>query len=299
MIIDAHNHPNWHGFDAGKILRNMDEQGIDQMWLFSWEVPESEYAPSYHAVLPPTGMGIPFADVLAVGREAPDRFILGYMPHPKRPDAIDRLKAAVEIHGVRTASELKVRLPFDDPDALRLYDAAGQMRLPITIHLDYPIDHGKGDYPRPNWWYGGSLDAFERAVIACPDTVFIGHAPGFWAHISGDGLHDKESYPRGPVLPGGRMPEIMRKYPNLYADLSAGSGLRALQRDRAFGRDFLIEFQDKLLFGRDYFDTRLMDHLRDLDLPSEAFDMIAYQNAERLLRTYMDEPHPAAKSGDQ
>ena len=77
MLIDAHNHPNWHGFDAGKILRNMDEQDIDQMWLFSWEVPENEYAPSYHAVLPPTGMGIPFADVLAVGREAPDRFVLG------------------------------------------------------------------------------------------------------------------------------------------------------------------------------------------------------------------------------
>ena len=60
------------------------------------------------------------------------------------------------------------------------------------------------------------------------------------------------------------MSEIMRQYPNLYADLSAGSGLRALQRDRAFGREFLIEFQDKLLFGRDYFDTRLMDHLADL-----------------------------------
>ena len=96
---------------------------------------------------------------------------------PSGPDAIDRLKAAVEIHGVQVASELKVRLPFDDPDALRLYEACGAMRLPITIHLDYPIDHGRGAYPRPNWWYGGSLDALERAVAACPQTVFIGHAP--------------------------------------------------------------------------------------------------------------------------
>ena len=290
MLIDAHNHPNWHGFNAGQILRNMDEQGIDQLWLFSWEVPEDEYAPSYHAVLPPTGVGIPFEDVLAVGKEAPDRFVLGYMPHPKRPDAIDRLKAAVEIHGVQVASELKVRLPFDDPDALRLYAACGEMRLPITIHLDYPIDHGRGDYPRPNWWYGGSLDAFERAIVACPQTVFIGHAPGFWAHISGDDLYAKESYPGGGVLPGGRLSEIMRKYPNLYADLSAGSGLKALQRDRDFGRNFLLEFQDKLLFGRDYFDTRLMDFLRDLELPVGAFDKIAYQNAERLLSSYLNEP---------
>ena len=288
MLIDAHNHPNWHGFNAAKILQNMDEQGIDQLWLFSWEVPEDEYAPSYHAVLPPTGCGIPLEDVLAVGREAPDRFVLGYMPHPKRPDAIDRLKAAVEIHGVRVASELKVRLPFDDPDALRLYEACGSMKLPITIHLDYPIDHGRGSYPRPNWWYGGSLDAFERAIRACPQTVFIGHAPGFWAHISGDDLYGKESYPSGPVLAGGRLSEIMRQYPNLYADLSAGSGLKALQRDRDFGRAFLCEFQDKLLFGRDYFDTRLMDYLLELEPPKKVFDKIAYQNAQRLLSSYLD-----------
>ncbi|MCC7263303.1 MAG: amidohydrolase family protein [Candidatus Latescibacteria bacterium] len=287
MLIDAHNHPNWHGFNAKKILLNMDEQGIDQLWLFSWEVPEDEYSPQYHAVLPPTGRGIPLEDVLAVGKEAPDRFVLGYMPHPKRPDAIDRLKAAVEIHGVRLACELKVRLSFDDPDALRLYEFCGEQKLPITIHLDYPIDHGKGNYPRPNWWYGGSMDALERAVQACPRTVFIGHAPGFWAHISGDDRALREGYPAGPVLPGGRVAQMLRQYPNLYADLSAGSGLNALSRDPAFGRAFLVEFQDKLLFGRDYFDTRLMDFLVEQDLPRIAFDKIAYQNAQRLLTNYL------------
>lgn len=287
MLIDAHNHPNWHGFNAKRMLQNMDEQGIDQLWLFSWEVPEDEYSPQYHAVLPPTGRGIPFEDVLSVGREAPDRFVLGYMPHPKRPDAIDRLKAAVEIHGVRLACELKVRLSFDDPDALRLYEFCGEQKLPITIHLDYPIDHGRGNYPRPNWWYGGSMDALERAVLACPRTVFIGHAPGFWAHISGDDRARSEGYPTGPVLPGGRVGQMLRQYPNLWADLSAGSGLNALSRDPAFGRAFLLEFQDKLLFGRDYFDTRLMDFLVAQDLPRSAFDKITYQNAQRLLTNYL------------
>ena len=287
MLIDAHNHPNWHGFNAEKILRNMDEQGIDQMWLFSWEVPEDEYAPSYHAVLPPAGIGIPLEDVIAVGREAPERFVLGYMPHPKRPDAIDRLKAAVEIHGIRLASELKVRLPFDDPDALRLYRFCGEQKLPITIHLDYPIDHGRGSYPRPNWWYGGSLDAFERAIKACPETVFIGHAPGFWAHISNDDQYDKVSYPEGAVVPGGRVGALFTAYPNLYADLSAGSGLRALERDPEFGRQFLIDFQDRLLFGRDYFATRLMDFLLECHLPEEAFAKITYKNAQHLLDVYL------------
>ena len=71
----------------------------------------------------------------------------------------------------------------------------------------------KGAYPRPNWWYGGSLDAFERAVKACPDTVFIGHAPGFWAHISDDDQYDKVSYPGGPVVPGGRVGRLFKTYP--------------------------------------------------------------------------------------
>ena len=288
MLIDAHNHPNWHGHDANKILKNMDAQGIDQMWLFSWEVSEDEYSPHYHAVLPPGGVGIPLADVLEAGRVAPDRFILGYMPHPKRPDAIDRLKAAVEIHGIQVASELKARVLFDDPDALRLYQFCGTQKLPITIHLDYPLDQKSGsNYPRPNWWYGGSMDAFERAIIACPETVFIGHAPGFWAHISGDDSFLHESYPAGNVQPGGRVAQMLTKYPNLFADLSAGSGLVAISRDPEFGRRFLIEFKDKLLFGRDYFDSRLMDYINELDLPQDVFKQITYKNAQRLLTTYL------------
>jgi hypothetical protein len=81
---------------------------------------------------------------------------------------------------------------------------------------------------------------------------------------------------------------LLRQYPNLWADLSAGSGLNAISRDPAFGRAFLLEFQDKLLFGRDYFDTRLMDFLVAQELPRAAFDKIAHQNAQRLLTTYLD-----------
>ena len=283
MLIDAHNHPNWHGHDAKKMLENMDKHGIDKTWLLSWEAPEDEYSPSYHAVLPPGGVGIPLEDVLQVAREAPDRFEMGYIPHPKRPDAIDRLKAVHEIHGVKLAGELKVRVLFDDPDAIQLYHVAGELGMPITIHLDYPLKWGSNRYPRPNYWYGGSLDAFERAVAACPDTIFIGHAPGFWAHISADDKYDKESYPKGPVVPGGRVFELMRKYENLHADLSAGSALTALKRDPEVAKGFMIEFQDKVLWARDYFDWVLMELFETLDLPKDVYDKITYKNALKML----------------
>ncbi len=283
MLIDAHNHPNWHGHGGRKILENMDEQGIDQMWLLTWECPESDYDPKLNGHLPPTGGVIPFRDVLSVSREAPDRFILGYMPDPKRPDAIDRLRAAVDIYGVKLAGELKVRVPFDDPDLMRMYEYCGEAGLPITIHLEYPIDRGSV-YPRPNTWYGGTMDALERAVQANPATIFIGHAKGFWAHISGDGLHDKIPSPKGDVLPGGQVIEMMNKYDNLYADLS-GNGVPALNRDHKFSREFVIAFQDKLLFARDHFHNNLMDLLLQLDLPEDVFEKVKWKNAARMVNS--------------
>lgn len=282
MIIDAHNHPDWHGHNLPKFLANMALNHIDRTWLLSWESPLDEVDPYYNYVSLSNERGpIPFEQVLAYGQQAPGKFVLGYAPDPRRPDAIDRLQAAIEIHGVQLCGEVKLRMMYDNCDALRLFRFCGDKGLPVTVHIDYEFDTGR-KYPRPNWWYGGGIEAFERALRACPQTTFIGHAPGFWAHISNDGLYLHALYPSGPVAPGGEVPRLLRTYPNLCADLSAGSGLNALSRDPAFARDFLIEFQDRLLYGRDYFDNRLQEFLATLELPAETLDKLHFQNAQRL-----------------
>ena len=290
MLIDAHNHPNWWGHSARKTLQNMDEQGIDSMWLFTWDIPMSEYDVTLtQGVFSPTAeSGIPLSEVLAVGAHAPDRFVLGYAPHPKRPDAVERIKAAVEIYGVRTAGEYKSRVMFDDHDSIRLLRAFGELRLPVTIHLEYPVEYtsiiGGANYPWREWWYGGSIEALERAVIACPETKIICHGPGWWSHISNDDLFGRLMYPEGkPIAPGGKNPAMLEKYPNLFADLSAGSGYTAITRDPEFARQYLIDHGDKILFGRDGFDSRLMDHLKTLDLPQETMNKITHRNALKLL----------------
>jgi len=285
MLVDAHNHPNLHGFGADRIIQDMDEQGIDQAWLMTWDSPQSEYdVPASQAVLPPTAeSGIPLTEVLEVARQAPEHFVLGYAPHPKRPDAVQRIKSAVELHGVRVAGEYKSRVVFDDPDAIRLLRAFGELGLPVTIDLEYSTQHGGANFPWSDWWYGGTIEALERAVVACPDTVFIGHGAGWWAHVSGDDLYDKTMYPTGPVVPGGETPRMLETYPNMYADLSATSGLIAITRDREYGRRFIIDQADKLLFGRDSYDSRLLDHLGTLELPTEVWDKVSYRNALRLL----------------
>ncbi len=282
-IIDAHNHPDWHGHGFQRYLRNMDEHGIEKTWLLSWEAPADEYDPHYNTVslAGPEGP-LPFARCLAYWERAPERFVLGYAPDPRRPDALDRLEAAIEIYGVRVYGELKLRMMYDNPDALRVFRRCGERGLPVTVHIDYEFDTGR-KYPRPNWWYGGGIEAFERAVATCPETTFIGHAPGFWAHISADGKYAETPYPSGQVVPGGHVVRMLRQYPNLYADLSAFSALNAISRDPAFGREFLLEFRERLLFARDCFDGRLRDFLESLDLPLEVRTAIYAGNALRLV----------------
>lgn len=282
MIVDAHNHPDWHGHDLPKFLQNMANCQIDKTWLLSWEAPLDEVDPHYNFVSLSSERGpIPFERCLAYSQQAPDKFVLGYAPDPRRPDSIDRLQAAVEIYGVRVCGEIKLRMMYDNWDALRLFRFCGEAGLPVTVHLDYEFDTGR-KYPRPNWWYGGGIEAFERAVRACPETNFLGHAPGFWAHISHDELYYREPYPKGAVVAGGAVIRLLRTYPNLFADLSAGSALNALKRDPVFTRDFLIEFQDRLLYARDSFNNDLQEFLTTLDLPETVWAKIASINAERL-----------------
>ena len=285
MIIDAHNHPGWQGHNLEKFLGNMARHHIDQTWLLTWECPASEFDPTYNNLMLLDSSGpIPFSRCLAYKERAPDQFILGYAPDPRRPESIDQLQAAIDLHGVQVYGELKLRMTYDNPDALRMFRFCGEKGLPVTVHIDYEFDTGK-KYPRPNWWYGGGIEALERALQACPGTNFIGHAPGFWSHISEDGQHEKEPYPRGPVVPGGAVVRMLRQYPNLHADLSAGSAYNALERDPGFALEFLLEFQDRLLFGRDTFDDQMQKFLNSLSLPGEALAKIFAGNAQQLIRS--------------
>lgn len=286
-IIDAHNHPDWHGYNFERFVANMDEFGIAKTWLLSWVSPADEYDPYFHDIIPGGVLGstdgpIPFSCCLTYQQRAADRFVLGYAPDPRRPGAVDKMRAAIDIYGVRACGELKLRMMYDNPDAIALFQFCATRQVPVTVHIDYPIP-SSGNFPRSNYWYGGGIAAFERALQQCPDTVFLGHAPGFWAHISAGEQFDSDYYPSGPVQSGGLLPAMLRKYPNLYGDISANSGRNALSRDAKFGREFVLEFQDRLLYARDYFDNQHQELLEQMELPDEVLEKILITNAEKLI----------------
>ena len=132
-------------------------------------------------------------------------------------------------------------------------------------------------------WFGGTIDNLERALIACPETIFIGHAPGFWREISADAVECPDMYPDGPVAMTGRLYGLFDRNPNLYADLSAGSGLTALKRDPEHAVGFIRRYADRLLFGRDYYGGDLMEFLQTLDLDDSIRGKIFRTNAESLV----------------
>jgi predicted TIM-barrel fold metal-dependent hydrolase len=289
MIIDSHQHVFWHGRDDAGLVADMDENGIGLAWLLTWEIPQHPHYVDngdYHALLNParvradgTHPGIPLEDLLIARSRYPGRFVLGYCPDPTQEKAVALFEAACDVHGVRVCGEWKFRMPFDDPRCLELFRAAGQRRAPVVLHLDVPY---LGGVYQPKW-YGGTIANLERALQACPETIFIGHAPGFWREISGDADADVGVYPSGTVTPAGKLFAMLERYPNLFADLSAGSALGALKRDVGITGELLTRFSDRILFGRDYYGDKLHSFLQTLQLSDAVRDRIYFQNAQRLL----------------
>ncbi len=287
--IDSHQHVFWHGRDDAGLIADMDEHGIDLSWLLTWEIPpfpRTDEAVQYSKVLNPSRVrpdgshpGITLDDLLIAHRAYPGRFVLGYCPDPATPGAADRFEAACDMHGVRVCGEWKFRMLINDPRSLELFRAAGRRKAPVVLHLDVPYIAG-AYCPQ---WYGGTVDNLEQALQACPDTLFIGHAPGFWREICADSGAACDPYPGGPVTAPGKLHYLLDTYPNLYADLSAGSGLRALQRDPSHARDFLEHYANRLLFARDECGGSLKNHLLSLDLPDAVQHRIFHENALKVL----------------
>ena len=290
-IIDFHQHPDWYGYDFDKIVCNMDQYGIDQALLLTWEAPRNEFSPVFLPVLPSYSASedgpISFQHCLAYKQRAPERFLLGYAPDPRLPNGIDKFRTAVDAYDVRVCGEVKLCMMYDNPDAIEFFRFCGERNLPVILHMDYPHQALNREF-RPtedkrNYWYGGGIEVLERVLQRCPKTFFLGHASGFWSHISGDDCYDRELYPSGSIQPGGRLPELLRKYPNLYCDASADSGYNALKRDKEFAREFLVEFQDRVLYGRDRFDNIHQKLLNNLDLPTVVLEKIYSGNARKLV----------------
>lgn len=188
--------------------------------------------------------------------------------------------------GCRGVGEVMPQLPWNDPMLQNLLKCAQEAELPLLFDMTGDMTCGYGIYDDPG------MPQLERCLEKYPDLTFIGHGPGFWAEISPwDGAKDGIFYPGGKIEKEGRVAELLRTYPNLWVDLSAGSGSNAMLRDMEYAGKFMREFHERILFGTDICvqdqairqPQILKDLLANGSLTQEMFDGIARKNAYRLL----------------
>lgn len=188
--------------------------------------------------------------------------------------------------GCKGIGEVCANLPFLDPLCQNLFRHAEENELPLTFHISPEIGNNYGLYDNPG------LPQLEECLRRFPALKFFGHSQAFWAEMAElRDIRDRYGYPDYPVKKEGAVPRLMRKYENLYGDLSAGSGCNALARDLKYAARFMEEFQDRLFFGTDICSpadevplAKLMLQMRVEETISETvFQKIARKNAILVL----------------
>lgn len=258
---------------------------------------------------------------------APERFrIFGGVEWGKWPEhgnrfgewAASRLRQQAD----RGAEGLKIWKPFglqvrdqhgilvavDDPRLDPLWATAGELGLPVMIHVADPVaffwpldgfnerweqlqSNRDWHFPSPPFpTFDTILAAFANLLARHPATTFIG------AHVG--------CYAENLAWVG----ELLDNCPNLFVDISAR--IAELGRQPYAARRFFLKYPDRILFGTDlganvdvyrihyrfletddeYFNADLGEvplqgrwFIYGLDLPDDVLEKVYYRNAQRVI----------------
>jgi predicted TIM-barrel fold metal-dependent hydrolase len=317
-VIDAHNHlaePFGGGWDKkpiNELLDQLDEAGVTQ----------------YVDLDGGWGEEILYKHLEYFKEEAPERFqIFGGVDWSKWQSmgdgfprwAAERLKVQKEAG----AQGLKIWKPFglhvkdhkgqlvkvDDARLIPIWETAGELTLPVLIHVADPVaffdpidetnERWEEIGAHPDWAFTSPpfppfmsiLDAFFNLVKRHANTTFIGAHVGCYAENLG------------------WVAQILDACPNYYIDIAGRLG--ELGRQPYTARRFLIQYQDRILFGLDwgpdidayrlqyrfletddeYFNYNTTEipsqgrwYVHGVHLPDDALRKIYHENAKKVLK---------------
>lgn len=161
----------------------------------------------------------------------------------------DGLKISKSL-GLRHRDEQGRLIPVDDPRLSDLWAVAAEAGATVLIHTADPVafftpldrfnERWDELHLRPEWsWYGPDYPPFEALMDQLlglvgdnPHTVFqVAHVGGYAENLGWVGE------------------QLLRPHPNVYVDIS--ERVAELGRQPHAARRFLIEFQDRIVFGTD------------------------------------------------
>lgn len=307
-IIDMHSHDYVEkAGDLENWVKVMDEVGVE-----------------HTAIMHCSWIGRPFEQVVEAYAPYKDRFRLwccfDYTDIDTPEGLANSLKTLERYHdmgavgvgelGDKGEGDLYARpvegkgIHIDDPRVKPLLDKCAELKMPVSIHIGEPIwmylpmDETNDGLPNAAVWhvdttncmgYYGLVNTFENAVRDNPNTIFIA------CHY----LNMNDDLPR--------LGAMLDKYPNMYVDIAARVAESA-HTPRAT-REFLIKYQDRVLFGTDngmdesmyqnifrvletndehFYVPEYNYHwaLSGFNLPDEVLKKIYHDNAERILKEY-------------
>ena len=289
MFIDIHVHfQRMPGFPSNgkpffttpeQLIERFDRLNIEKAVVLPIVNPECAYASQSNEevidVAEKTGRFIPFCNI--------DPRALNNSPWSPLGDILKFYRDK----GCKGIGEVCANLPFMDPLVQNLFKGTEEAGIPLTFHIASSIGWNYGLYDDPG------LPQLEMSLQRFPKLKFFGHSQTFWAEIARlETPGERTGYPTSPVKEEGVLPKLMRKYQNLYGDLSAGSGCNALKRDSKYAIRFLNEFQDRLMFGTDICapdtPTPLVDLMLEMknagDISELVFNKVSRENAVRILK---------------
>jgi hypothetical protein len=316
-VIDAHNHlgdefgGGWIHRPLNELLDRLDAAGVaryvdlDGGW--------SEAVLHQH--------------LDALKSKAPERFrIFGgvdWQAWPEKDEAFPAWAAErLRVQAGWGADGLKIWKPFglqvrdqqgelvkvDDPRLDPIWQTAGELHLPVTIHvadppaffepLDETNERWEELHANPDWQFSDPafpsflsiVEGLAKLVARHPQTTFIGAHVGCYAENLG------------------WVGALLDRCANFYVDISARIG--ELGRQPYTARRFFLQYADRILFGSDFGPDvaayRLMYRFLETDdeyfnyntsetplqgrwyiyglyLPDEVLEKVYFQNAQRLL----------------
>ena len=280
-IIDIHQHTTYRERTTAQLIAHQRAMGVTQTILLpsGSTVKRPSTGDGIHNGLGGVGAG-GNETALTMSRQYPKEFLFGANEVTDLPEARAEIAKYLDLGGI-IIGEQKFDLECDSAESQTLYALAAEYRVPILMHFQ----HGT---------YNRGFERLPKMLEKYPRTTFIGHAQTWWANIDQNHHDQKILYPKGVVTAGGLTDRYLADYPNMFADMSAGSGLNALTRDEDHARGFLDRHQDKILFGSDCDDrvgagpacqgSQTIAAIRKLAPNKVAERKILYENSKKLFR---------------
>lgn len=281
-IIDMHQHIHYYGRKDDKLLAHQIGMGIATTILLPAGRPvnsASTHQGFANGLQADIGGN---AETYLFAKEHSKHFKFGACAVPDSPDAVYDIERYLK-KGAKVIGELKFGIECDAAAMHKIYQLAQDYDVPVLMHWQKDL-----------YFYG--FERFYKILEQYPKVNFIGHAQFWWANVDKGNPAEMPKYPKGKITAGGITDRYLSDYPNMYGDLSAGSGLNAFTRDEEHGRAFMKRHQDNLLFGSDCWDdlgtteaegcdgARMIQMIKKLAENKAAERKMLYENARRLFK---------------